>query len=76
MIRSRLIWKPSSELHGLAEIKTARGKKPNQKILRRMEQIEELPAAQQALLLKTIDTFIKAASNCPSIPLFAASLTS
>jgi len=28
-----------------------------------MEQIEKMPAAQQALLLKTIDTFIKAAGK-------------
>jgi len=51
------------ELLGLAGMKTARGKKPSRKILRRMEQIEKLPAAQQALLLKTIDTFIKAAGK-------------
>jgi hypothetical protein len=51
------------ELPGLAEIKTARGNKPSRKILRRMEQIEKLPASQQALRLKAIDTFIKAASK-------------
>jgi transcriptional regulator with XRE-family HTH domain len=53
----------TDELLGLAGTKTARGKKPSRKILRRMEQIEKLPAAQQALLLKTIDTFIKAAGK-------------
>jgi hypothetical protein len=53
----------TDELLGLAGMKTARGKKPSRKILRRMEQIEKLPAAQQALLLKTIDTFIKAAGK-------------
>jgi transcriptional regulator with XRE-family HTH domain len=53
----------TDELLGLAGRKAARGKKPSRKILRRMEQIEKLPAAQQALLLKTIDTFIKAASK-------------
>src|SRR5262249_61437800 len=53
----------TDELLGLAGTKTARGKKPSRKILRRLEQIEKLPAAQQALLLKTIDTFIKAASK-------------
>jgi len=53
----------TDELLGLAGTKAARGKKPSRKILRRMEQIEKLPAAQQALLLKTIDTFIKAAGK-------------
>jgi transcriptional regulator with XRE-family HTH domain len=53
----------TDELLGLAGRKAARGKKPSRKILRRLEQIEKLPAAQQALLLKTIDTFIKAASK-------------
>jgi hypothetical protein len=48
---------------GLAARKAARGKKPSRKIPRRMEQAEKLPAAQQALLLKTIDAFIKAASK-------------
>ena len=53
----------TDELLGLAGRKAARGKKPSRKILRRLEQIEKLPAAQQALLLKTIDTFIKAAGK-------------
>ncbi len=53
----------TDELLGLAGTKAARGKKPSRKILRRMEQIEKLPAAQRALLLKTIDTFIKAAGK-------------
>jgi hypothetical protein len=61
--RSRRFWKPSSELLSLAEIKTVLGKKPIRKILRRMEQIEKLPSAQQAILPRTIDTFIKAASK-------------
>jgi hypothetical protein len=52
-----------NELPGLARRKAARGKKPSRKILRRMEQIEKLPAAQQATRLKTVDTFIKAASK-------------
>jgi transcriptional regulator with XRE-family HTH domain len=41
----------------------ARGTKPSRKILRRMQQVEKLPAARHALLLKTIDTFIKAAGK-------------
>jgi len=53
----------TDELLGLTGTKATRGKKPSRKILRRMEQIEKLPAAQQAILLKTIDTFIKAASK-------------
>jgi transcriptional regulator with XRE-family HTH domain len=53
----------TDELLGLTGMKAARGKKPSRKILRRLEQIEKLPAAQQAILLKTIDTFIKAASK-------------
>ncbi len=53
----------TDELLGLAGRKAARGKKPSRKILRRLDQIEKLPAAQQAILLKTIDTFIKAASK-------------
>ena len=32
------------------------------KILRRLNEIEDLPAAQQKILFKTIDTFLKAAS--------------
>jgi len=53
----------TDELLGRAGRKAARGTKSSRKILRRMEQIEKLPAAQQALLLKTIDAFIKAASK-------------
>ena len=53
----------TDELLGLTGMKTARGKKPSRNILRRMEQIEKLPTAQQALLLKTIGTFIKAESK-------------
>jgi hypothetical protein len=39
------------------------GKKPSRKVLRRLEKIEQLPTNQQAVLLKTIDTFIKAATK-------------
>jgi transcriptional regulator with XRE-family HTH domain len=53
----------TDELLGLAGKKAARSRKPSRKILRRLEQIEKLPAAQQAILLKTIDTFIKAAGK-------------
>lgn len=39
------------------------GRKPSRKVLRRLEKIEDLPTHQQAVLLKTIDTFIKAAGK-------------
>lgn len=39
------------------------GRKASRKVLRRLEQIEALPSNQQAVLLKTIDTFIKAAGK-------------
>jgi hypothetical protein len=39
------------------------GRKASPKVLRRLEQIEDLPINQQAVLLKTIDTFIKAAGK-------------
>jgi transcriptional regulator with XRE-family HTH domain len=37
-------------------------KKPSRKVLRRLEQIEALPAAQQTALLRTIDTFLEEAA--------------
>jgi plasmid maintenance system antidote protein VapI len=39
------------------------GRKASYKVLRHLEQIEDLPINQQAVLLKTIDTFIKAAAK-------------
>jgi hypothetical protein len=53
----------TDELLGLAGTNATPGKKPRQKILRRMEQIERLPAAQQTPPIETIDTFSKAASK-------------
>lgn len=50
----------SDELLGL-EIATNGGKKLSLKILRRLNKIEDLPTAQQKVLFKTIDTFLKAA---------------
>ncbi|MGH9967442.1 MAG: hypothetical protein ACREBG_06365 [Pyrinomonadaceae bacterium] len=38
-------------------------KKPARKVLRRLQLIESLPPPQQQTLLKTIDTFIKAAGK-------------
>jgi transcriptional regulator with XRE-family HTH domain len=49
----------------LIQPKTRNGKaarKPSRKVLRRLEQIERLPATQQTTLLRTIDTFLKAAA--------------
>ena len=37
-------------------------KKPSRKVLRRLEQIEALPAGQQTMLLKTIDMFLQNAA--------------
>jgi transcriptional regulator with XRE-family HTH domain len=49
------------ELLGSGRKETA-GKKPNRKVLCRLELIETLPAHQQATLLKTMDTFLKGAT--------------
>jgi transcriptional regulator with XRE-family HTH domain len=38
------------------------GRKPSRKVLRRLEQIEELPPVKQTALLRTIDTFLKGAA--------------
>jgi hypothetical protein len=49
----------------MTDTKTRNGKtarKPSRKVLRRLEQIERLPATQQITLLRTIDTFLKAAA--------------
>jgi transcriptional regulator with XRE-family HTH domain len=41
----------------------ARAKQPSLKLIRRMEQIESLPAYQQRALLTTIDAFLKNVQN-------------
>lgn len=38
-------------------------RRPSLKVLRRMKQIESLPASQQAVVLKTIDAFVRAAER-------------
>jgi len=38
------------------------GRKPSRKVLRRLEQIEDLPRMQQVVLLRTIDTFLENAA--------------
>jgi transcriptional regulator with XRE-family HTH domain len=37
-------------------------RRPNRKVLRRLEQIESLPSTQQVALLRTIDTFLEGAA--------------
>lgn len=44
------------------KVSKTHGKKPNRKVLRRLEQIEALPGTQQSVLLKTIDTFLENAA--------------
>lgn len=63
IIRFALALKVSTdELLGLKPTKTD-GNKQSLKLLRRMSKIEDLPPAQQKTLIKTIDTFIKAAEK-------------
>jgi transcriptional regulator with XRE-family HTH domain len=52
----------ADELLGLKQIKDGSAK-PNLKLIRRLKEIEALPAAQQKALLKTIDTFLKGAAK-------------
>ena len=52
----------SDEILGLNNQQSGR-KNPSLKILRRLNRIESLPAAQQKALLKTIDMFLKAAGK-------------
>jgi len=59
MLLSKALNITSDELLGLTPTDT--GGKPNLKLTRRMKEIENLPPAQQKVLLKTIDTFLKGA---------------
>ena len=59
MLLSKALNITSDELLGLTP--TDIGGKPNLKLTRRMKEIENLPPAQQKVLLKTIDTFLKGA---------------
>ncbi len=52
----------ADELLGIVELKS-NGKKTSRKILRRLEQIDSLRPHQQAILLKTIDTFLRGATK-------------
>ena len=51
----------TDELLGVKPAKN--GKKASRRVLRRLEKIEGLPHGQQATLLRTIDTFLKAAEK-------------
>lgn len=53
----------TDELLGLRQPSKGNGDKPSLKILRRVKRMEELPESQQKVLLKTIDTFLKAAQK-------------
>ena len=50
------------ELLGIKQPKKKNGQ-PSLKIQKRMKNVEKLPPAQQKVLLKTIDTFLKAAEK-------------
>jgi transcriptional regulator with XRE-family HTH domain len=52
----------ADELLGLQKL-PKNGRHPSRKVLRRLQKIEELPAHDQAALLKTIDTFLKGAER-------------
>jgi transcriptional regulator with XRE-family HTH domain len=52
----------ADELLGLTNAKD-RGNGASLKLMRRMKKIEDLPPAQQKILLRTIDTFLKGAEK-------------
>lgn len=52
----------TDELLAMTQI-ASNGKKTSRKILRRLEQIDSLRPQQQAILLKTIDTFLRGATK-------------
>ena len=52
----------ADELLGIKTTKNE-GERPSLKITQRLKKIEGLPPSQQKTLLKTIDTFIKAAQS-------------
>lgn len=51
----------ADELLGMKKAKLA--PKASRRVLRRVERVEQLPPQQQATLLRTIDTFLKAAGK-------------
>lgn len=59
---ARALGVSADELLGLASSKTGKNG-ASLKLIRRMKKIEALPAAQQKILLRTIDTFLKGAQK-------------
>ena len=55
--------RPQLNSIGMKRPKLNSGSKASRRVLRRVERVEELPPQQQATLLRTIDTFLKAAEN-------------
>jgi transcriptional regulator with XRE-family HTH domain len=53
----------ADELLGMKRAKAPNGSKASRRVLRRVERVEQLPPQQQATLLRTIDTFLKAAEK-------------
>ena len=53
----------TDELLGFKQSPKGNDDKPSLKILRRVKKMEDLPESQQKVLLKTIDTFLKAAQK-------------
>lgn len=51
----------ADELLGMKKARL--GPRASRRVLRRVERVEELPPQQQATLLRTIDTFLKAAGK-------------
>jgi hypothetical protein len=50
-------------LHTSKALPVAQERKPNRKVLQRLEQIENLPRRKQEALLTTIDYFLKSATG-------------
>jgi transcriptional regulator with XRE-family HTH domain len=50
----------TDQILGLTESQISDGKSPSVRLIRRMQKIQNLPAAQQKALLKNIDMFLKA----------------
>jgi len=53
----------TDELLGIAAAKKKKARQPDTRLLRRMQQIEKLPARDKRQLIQVIDTYIKAAQN-------------
>jgi len=52
----------ADELLGTRKVKND-GRAPSKKVMRRIQEIESLPSAQQKFILKTIDSLLKAAQK-------------